>query len=101
MSTHVRLNVLFPPRLETAITEAITADARMPGFTLLHAEGHTSDFGKASPAEQVRGRVQRRVLWMVLPADQVDDALDVLRAHVDSRDVRWWTENVLRMGRLG
>ncbi len=101
MSTHVRLNVLFPPRLEMTLTEAITADPRLPGFTLLHAEGHTSDFAKASAIEQVRGRVQRRVLWMVLPAEEVEDVLDVLRAHVDSRDVRWWTESVLQMGRLG
>lgn len=101
MSTHVRLNVLFPPRLEMTLTEAITADPRLPGFTLLHAEGHTSDFAKASAIEQVRGRVQRRVLWMVLLAEEVEDVLDVLRAHVDSRDVRWWTESVLQMGRLG
>ena len=97
----LRLSVLFPPGLEEPITEAISADASMPGFTLLHAEGHSSDFSRASSAEQVRGRIQRRVLWMVMEADRLDDVLQLLRTHVDCRDVRLWTEPVLAMGRLG
>ena len=97
----LRLSVLFPPGLEEPITEAISADASMTGFTLLHAEGHSSDFSRASSAEQVRGRIQRRVLWMVVEADRVEDVLQLLRTHVDSHDVRWWTEPVLAMGRLG
>lgn len=97
----VRLTVLFPPALESAITEAIAGDPTMPGFTVLHAEGHTSDFAKASSAEQVRGRIRRRVLWMVMDATQVDQVLDLLRRHADSRDLRWWSEPVLAMGRLG
>ena len=99
--TLLRLSVLFPPGLEEPITETISADASMPGFTLLHAEGHSSDFSRASSAEQVRGRIQRRVLWMVMEADRLDDVLQLLRTHVDCRDVRWWTEPVLAMGRLG
>ena len=97
----LRLSVLFPPGLEEPITETISADASMPGFNLLHAEGHSSDFSRASSAEQVRGRIQRRVLWMVMEADRLDDVLQLLRTHVDCRDVRWWTEPVLAMGRLG
>lgn len=88
----LRLSVLFPPGLERPITEAISADASMPGFTLLHAEGHSSDFSRASSAEQVRGRIQRRVLWMVMEADRLDDVLQLLRTHVDCRDVRWWID---------
>ena len=100
MSEHVRLNVVFSPRLEAAITEALVAEAGLPGFTVLHAEGHSSDFMHASIAEQVRGRVQRRVLWMLLPHVQVEAVLAVLRAQVDMHEVRWWIEQVLAMGKL-
>ena len=97
----VRLVLVFPPRLEEAVTEALVATPGMPGFTLLQAEGHSSDFAHASAAEQVRGRVERRVLWMLLPPAQVEGVLAQLRQDVDAHDVRWWLEPVLAMGRLG
>jgi hypothetical protein len=101
MNDLVRLSLVFPPRLETALTEALVAGAGLPGFTLLQAEGHSSDFSTASAAEQVHGRVQRRVLWMLLPQAQVEAALATLRGQVDAQEVRWWIEPVLAMGRLG
>lgn len=97
----VRLVLVFPPRLELAVTEALVATPGMPGFTLLQAEGHSGDFTRASAAEQVRGRVERRVLWMLLPPAQVEDVLAQLRREVDAHEVRWWLEPVLAMGRLG
>lgn len=100
MNQNVRLVLLFPPWLEAALTEVIVAGAGVPGFTLLHAEGHSSDFSHASAAEQVRGRVQCRVLWMLLPQAQVDAVLDLLRRELDGQDVRWWLEPVLAMGIL-
>lgn len=101
MSTHVRLVLIFPPRLEEALTEVLSAEANLPGFTLLQGEGHSSSFTRASAAEQVRGRVQRCVLWMLLPQAQVESVLALLRQQVDVQDVRWWLEPVLAMGRLG
>jgi len=100
MSTPIRMTLVFPPELENGITEALSAQAGLPGYTLFHAEGHTSDFQRASTAEQVRGRVQRRVLWMLIDPTQLDMALDAVRAKVASREVRWWTEPVLATGRL-
>ena len=101
MSELVRLNLIFPPALEDSVTEALVSEPAMPGFTLLQAEGDSSDFSTASAAEQVHGRVQRRVLWMLLPRAQVDTVLAALRGQVDAREVRWWIEPVLAMGRLG
>jgi hypothetical protein len=101
MSEYVRLVLVFPPRLETALTGALVAEAGLPGFTLLHGEGHSSDFSNASPAEQVHGRVQRRVLWMLLPQEQVEAVFAALRTQVDAHEVRWWLEPVLAMGKLG
>ena len=100
MSEWIRLNLIFPPQLETPITQALSADPRMPGFTLLKAEGHTSDFASASDAELVRGRVERRLLWLLIPAEMKDEVLRVMRTHVDAQELRWWTEAVLEMGSL-
>ena len=101
MSGFVRLNLVFPAALEDAVTDALASDPHMPGFTLLHAEGHTSDFTGASTAEQVRGRVERRVLWVVIEHDSLDGLLATLRNSIASHDVRWWIEPVIALGRLG
>ena len=100
MNDIVRFNLVFPPRLETAVTETLVAEAGLPGFTLLQAEGHTGDFCRASAGERVRGRVQRRVLWVVIERERLDEVLAVLRKQVASTDVRWWAEPVLAGGRL-
>lgn len=100
MSEFVRLNLIFPPSLEDTVTDALVSDPAMPGFTLFHAEGHTSDFAHASASEQVRGRIERRVLWVVIERERLDEVLAVLRREVASTDVRWWAEPVLAGGRL-
>ena len=68
----VRLNLVFPPTLEDAVTDALMADPVLPGFTLLHAEGHTGDFARASIREKVRGRVDRRVIWVLIEYEQLE-----------------------------
>lgn len=96
----IRLNLVFPPNLEDAVTAALMADPTLPGFTLLHAEGHSSDFAHASIREQVRGRVDRRVLWVVIERTRLDSVLAALRERIASKDVRWWAELVIAQGRL-
>lgn len=100
MSEYVRLILNFPPSLESSVTEVLSDDPSLPGFTLLHAEGHSSNFAHASASEQVRGRIERRVLWIVIANDRLQEVLDLLRQHVASHDVRWWTEPVSAFGRL-
>jgi hypothetical protein len=96
----VRLNLIFAPALEDAVTEALMADRTLPGFTLLRAEGHTSDFTRATLREKVRGRVDRRVVWIVIEAERLDGVLAALRQRIASSDVRWWVEPVIAGGRL-
>lgn len=100
MSAWIRMNLLFPPQLETLVTETLSADPRMPGYTLIHAEGHTSSFARASDAERVRGRVEKRLLWLVIRAEEKDVVLELLRAHLGSGKLRWWTEAILDTGAL-
>ncbi|MBU6260871.1 MAG: DUF3240 family protein [Burkholderiales bacterium] len=100
MSEFLRLNLIFPPSLEHAVTEALIDDPSMPGFTLLHAEGHSSDFSHASAGERVRGRVERRLLWVVIERARLEPVLAALRERVASAEVRWWADPVLALGRL-
>jgi hypothetical protein len=96
-----RLNLVFSASLEDAVTAAlIEHQPPLPGFTLLKAEGHSGDFSHASVEERVRGRVDRRVLWMVLAQDEAAALVAFLRSRVRSRDVVWWVEPVESFGRL-
>lgn len=96
----IRLNLIFPPNLEDAITEALLSDASLPGFTLLQAEGHGNDFSRASISEQVRGRTDRRVLWIVIQHQKLEGLLLKLKTQITSEDIRWWVEPVLAGGKL-
>ena len=101
MSTKpVRLTLVFPPALEAAITGALASDPRMPGFTVLHAEGHGHDFTNASPTEIVRGRIEQRVLWIVTDADEPPRLLAALRKKIPSPDIVWWIDELSDFGRL-
>jgi hypothetical protein len=94
------MNLVFPPQMETLVTETISADPSMPGYTLMRAEGHASSFERASDAERVRGRVEKRLLWLIVPVERKDDVLELLREHMGSKELIWWTEAVLEMGTL-
>ena len=101
MTTLCRLNLVFPTALENAVTTAlIEHEPPLPGFTLLAAEGHSGDFAHASVEERVRGRVGRRIVWMVLTREEASALVACLRKQVGSREVVWWTEPVESFGRL-
>jgi hypothetical protein len=100
MSSFVRLTLVFPPGLEGELSEALITAPQSPGFTLLHARGHGSDFVHASTAEQVRGSIDRRIAWVVLEAAALQPLISSIRERVCSSDVVWWSEPVLEYGRL-
>lgn len=101
MNSLSRLSLVFGADHEDDVTAAlIEHQPALPGFTLVRAEGHSEDFGRASLHERVRGRVQRRVLWMVLPREQIDAVLESVAARVSPGSVLWWTEPVEAVGRL-
>lgn len=96
----VRLILLFPTALEELVTGALMASSAVPEFTLIHVEGHTRDFTGASIQEKVRGCLGRRVIWLLIAAERLDEVLAHLRPRITSRDVRWWIEPVLASGTL-
>jgi hypothetical protein len=96
------LYVAFPSDLEETVSAVlIEHEPRLPGFTLLKAEGHSHSFATASVGERVRGRVARRVMLMVETQDIIETVIAVLRANVRSDRVVWWTTRVENFGRLG
>ncbi|MGE0387543.1 MAG: DUF3240 family protein [Gammaproteobacteria bacterium] len=96
-----RLTLVFPPAVEPALLEILLdEEPPLPGFTVVHAEGHGADFEHATVRERVRGRVARRMLLMVLPHARVEHLLERLRARLPSNHVTWWVEPVSGFGRL-
>ena len=97
-----RLSLVFQaalePRLHTCLQTRFTAP---PRYTVLSGDGHGIDFAQASVREQVRGRVQLRLLVMLLPESAVAEVLAYLRADLADARVQWWTEPVLAQGSLG
>lgn len=97
-----RLVLLAARELEEPLLDTLL-DMRpaLPGFTTLAASGHGERFDDASVRECVQGRVDRCLLWLVLPAADVARVLAELREKLPHPDIVWWIEPVEDMGRLG
>lgn len=96
-----RLTLVFPPNVEERLLELLLEqEPPLPGFTVVAGEGHGADFATASLREQVRGRVARRIVLMVLPAESIEQLIGRLRATLPNPHVTWWVEPVVAFGRL-
>ena len=96
-----RLTVLIPRDLEDAVLQGLLEmHPPVPGFTVMHVSGHGERFDGTTVREQVHGRVDRAMMWLVLPAEDVQRVLARLRERIQNPDVVWWLEPVDAMGRL-
>ncbi|KGI76678.1 DUF3240 family protein [Oleiagrimonas soli] len=96
-----RLTILAPRDLEDAVLETLLdMQPALPGFTALAVSGHGEDFEGAGVQEQVRGRIDRSMVWLVLPEDDVERTLTQLRRRMPHPGILWWVEPVDAMGRL-
>ena len=96
-----KLTIAFPPDLEDDIVECLLdLPDDVGGFSVVSAEGHGHGFARASVRERVRGRVARRLLYVILEQPRVPTVLERLRATVRSPSVAYWVEPVLDFGRL-
>jgi nitrogen regulatory protein PII len=96
-----RLTVLAPRDLEASLLAAVLdLQPAVPGFTTTHVSGHGERFEGTRVKEQVRGRVDRVMMWLVLPAEDVERVLTQLRRCIPNPDIVWWMEPVDAMGRL-
>lgn len=102
MSTKLlKLVLVCPAELGDAMAETLLDhQPALPGFTTFTADGHGLTFETASMAERVRGRVERRVFWLVLKADDVPALIEWLSSRIRHPQLIHWTEPVLDFGHL-
>jgi hypothetical protein len=102
MSTTLKRLTMIAPREEEDVLVATLLEMQpsLPGFTTMPVAGHGEGFAKASVHECVRGRIDRLLLWLVLPQDDVQRVLTVIGQHLPHSQIVWWIEPVDAMGRL-
>lgn len=96
-----RLTLVAPRTLEEELVSILLdMQPALPGFTTAHVAGHGEGFERARVAERVQGRIERVLLWLVLPGATVDRVLSRLCEALPQSEVVWWVEPVEKMGRL-
>jgi len=86
--------------LDGIVEILLELDQMHPAFTTFNADGHGHNFDVASTQEQVRGKVERRVLWLVLPVENKDKVINEVAAQVKNPHVIYWVEPILEFGYL-
>ena len=96
-----KLTLVCPDELaERIIDVMLEADVRMTGFTTVKADGHGHDFSSATVRERVRGRVARRVIVAILPAEDVAVLLNDIHQQIKNPHLAYWIEPVSAYGHL-
>ncbi len=97
----VQLTLAAPRHLEEELVEQLLAHPEWAaGFTLFHAEGHSTHPETLSPRERVSGRAHRVEVQIVLEASQAGVLIDHLKRHLPKSDVAYWLTPVHEFGRL-
>lgn len=97
-----KLTIVCPPAAGDNIAELMLGlDPPVAGFTTFAAEGHGMSFDNASVGERVQGRVKRTVITAVLPRQEADRLVEIVRQDVAVAHMAYWIEPVLACGRLG
>jgi Protein of unknown function (DUF3240) len=101
VSQQCLLTISCPGKLEEEFIDLLREHPQwVSGFTSLQAEGFGTGTQLHSSMEQVRGRSQRRVLQVVLNAENIEPLLCALRQQIPSNEVAWWTIPVAGFGRF-
>lgn len=99
--TLCKLVIVCPKETADDIVELLLEiNQLLPAFTTFDADGHGQGFETASVQERVRGKVARRVLWLVLPIEDKVRVLEQVTARIKNPHVIYWTEAILEFGHL-
>jgi hypothetical protein len=96
-----RLTLIAPRELEDALTAILLEmEPTLPGFTTVAVAGHGESFTYASTRERVHGRIDRLMLWLVLPTESAKHVLAQIERLLPQSRIIWWLEAVEARGRL-
>lgn len=95
------LVITAPPRLEEALVDWLLENAQGLGFTSAQVNGHSSQHGGLSLAEQVSGRRRRVQFQIHAEPPRIDQLLVDLAGEFRAADIHYWVTPLLRAGHLG
>jgi hypothetical protein len=93
-----KLTLVYPSTAEDQVVDLLLESQELRGFTTLRAEGHGAEFDKVSSREQVRGRIERGMLFVVLSRERLKNLLGVLRKRAAIPNLAFWVEPVEQFG---
>ncbi|WP_296713184.1 DUF3240 family protein [Rhodoblastus sp.] len=94
-----KLTLVYPEAADDLILDFLLAShPPLSGFTSLRAEGHGAGFEGATTREMVRGRVERRLLFVVLSRARLQNLLAELHERISVPNLAYWVEPVESFG---
>jgi len=99
--SYLKITLSCPAALGEQVVEYLLDANPATGFTSFAASGHGRDFAQASVREQVRGRVDARVVMLVVAAAEAPGLLAALRQAFPTPHLVYWTEAVQDFGDFG
>jgi hypothetical protein len=96
-----KLTLIYPLTAEDQILDFfLESRPELQGFTSFHAEGHGIGFERTSAREQVRGRIERGMLIVVLARGRLKALLEELRERIAIPNLTFWVEPVEQFGQV-
>jgi hypothetical protein len=95
------LTLALPADLEEEVLDHLSAHPQwVRGFSVVQAEGFGEGTQLKSTLEQVRGRSRRRLVQILMRAQDVAALTGSLREIFSTPEIAWWTVPVTGFGRL-
>lgn len=102
MDTSLRkLTLSCPKSGAVSILDALdTLEPALPGYTLLDGQGRGPSLEYASGSEAVEGAIRIVLILIVLPANQIEDVLAMVKKNYRRPQLSYWVEPIVDFGRL-
>lgn len=102
MASSIRkLTLVCPKEIEPVIADLLSDyGTALPAYTSFDARGRGSTMNLASASEKVIGAMRTVIFMMVLPAQEIDGILSMVKTTVPNPQISYWVEPVEDFGRL-
>jgi len=96
-----KLTLIYPLASEDRLVDLLLEiEPPLGGFTSWHAEGHGAGFSQTSTNEQVRGRIGRGMVVLVIARERLSSFLDQMGALSATPNLEYWVEPVEHFGHI-